>query len=191
MHYPESVELIKQRTAAARVVIFDHTIRRRRPGQLDDSPDRQQPLAQAHLDQTPVSALARVHKHVPSAEMPTLLGKRFQILNLWRPIHHPAHDWPLALCDFRSFDPQDLLLVSLVYPDRAGETYGVKYNPAQRWVHFSGLEPEDAILIKCYDSLQDGSTALYGPHTAFCDPRTPVDAPLRESIELRALVFYS
>jgi hypothetical protein len=41
-----------------------------------------------------------------------------------------------------------------------------------------------------FDSVQDGSVAVLTPHTAFEDPSTPKDAPLRESIELRALVFY-
>jgi hypothetical protein len=41
-----------------------------------------------------------------------------------------------------------------------------------------------------YDSVQDGSVALFAPHSAFADPATPPDAPLRESIELRALIFY-
>lgn len=35
----------------------------------------------------------------------------------------------------------------------------------------------------------DGKTAVLTPHTAFVDPTTPKDAPLRESIELRALVL--
>ena len=39
-------------------------------------------------------------------------------------------------------------------------------------------------------SIQDGSVAILTPHTAFVDPTTPPDAPLRESIELRTLVFY-
>ena len=34
------------------------------------------------------------------------------------------------------------------------------------------------------------SVALFTPHTAFSDPKTPEGAPLRESIELRFLVFY-
>ncbi len=41
-----------------------------------------------------------------------------------------------------------------------------------------------------FDSVQDGSVAILTPHTSFNDPTTPADAPLRESIELRALVFY-
>ena len=41
-----------------------------------------------------------------------------------------------------------------------------------------------------FDSIQDGSVAICTPHTAFSDPTTPEGTPLRQSIELRALVFY-
>jgi len=44
--------------------------------------------------------------------------------------------------------------------------------------------------IYSFDSVQDGSVAILTPHTGFEDPATPPDARLRESIELRALVFY-
>ncbi|KAK7050432.1 hypothetical protein R3P38DRAFT_2503904 [Favolaschia claudopus] len=190
-YYPESVELIKKLTGASRVVIFDHTIRRRRPDQVDDAPDRRQPVPQTHVDQTNKAAVARVHRHLPASDVPTLLNHRFQILNLWRPISHPAIDWPLSLCDFRTVDPKtDVFPVALRYPDREGETAGVVFNANQKWTYFTGVTPEEVILIKCFDSLQDGSVSLYTPHTAFADPATPEGAPLRESIELRALVFY-
>jgi hypothetical protein len=51
------------------------------------------------------------------------------------------------------------------------------------------MMPEEALLLKCYDSATDGRTR-FGPHTAFIDPTTPRDAAARESIELRALVFH-
>ncbi|KAJ6551661.1 hypothetical protein B0H19DRAFT_1158498 [Mycena capillaripes] len=190
-YYPESIELIKRLTGASRVVLFDHTIRRRRPGEKDDGPDRRQPVPQTHIDQTNKSSVDRVHRHLPAEDVPELLKHRFQIINLWRPISHPAVDWPLALCDYRSVDPQnDVLPIALRYPDREGETFGVKYNPNQKWTYFTGVTPDELILIKCYDSLQNGSVAIYTPHTAFSDPATPEGTPLRESIELRALVFY-
>ena len=44
--------------------------------------------------------------------------------------------------------------------------------------------------IISFDSRDDGNTALLTPHTAFEDPTAPADAPFRQSIELRALVFY-
>ncbi|KAH7923058.1 hypothetical protein BV22DRAFT_1106300 [Leucogyrophana mollusca] len=122
---------------------------------------------------------------------PALLKRRFQIVNIWRPIPHAALDWPLALCDFRSIDVgNDLVPVALVYPDREGETYGVRYNPCHEWKYLRGMEPDELVLIKCFDSVQDGSVATLTPHTGFQDPTTPEGAPLRESIELRALVFY-
>jgi len=190
-YYPESIELIKELTGASRVVIFDHTRRLHNPGEVDDSPDRRQPVAQAHVDQTTASSIARVHRHLPPADAPALLRRRFQIINLWRPIGNPAIDWPLALCDYRSVNPkQDTFPVALVYPDREGETMGVSYNPKHEWKYKYGMTPDDIVLIKCFDSLQDGSVALFTPHTGFEDPTTPKDAPLRESIELRALVFY-
>lgn len=190
-YYPESIELIKELTGASRAVIFDHTIRRRRPGETEDTPQKRQPVAQVHVDQTTASSIARVHRHLPPADAPSLLKRRFQIINLWRPISHAALDWPLALCDYRSLDgKKDLHPLALIYPDREGETFAVSHNPEHKWKYLRGMEPDDIVLIKCFDSVQDGTMAIYAPHTGFEDPTTPADAPLRESIELRALVFY-
>ncbi|KAG2096739.1 uncharacterized protein F5147DRAFT_839923 [Suillus discolor] len=170
-YYPESIDLIKRVTGASSIVIFDHTIRRRRPGEVDDSPQKRQPVPLVHGDQTTAS-IARVHRHLPPTEAPSLLRRRFQIINIWRPISHVAIDWPLALCDFRSLDfEKDLEPVTLIYPDREGDD-------PRRGFSFDS------------DSLQDGSVATVTPHSGFQDPNTPEGAPLRESIELRALVFY-
>jgi hypothetical protein len=190
-YYPECVDIIKKITGASSAVIFDHTIRRRRPDEVDDGPDKRQPVSQAHVDQTTASSIARVHRHLPPDEAPALLKRRFQIINLWRPISHAALDWPLTLCDFRSVDMEkDLVPVKLVFADREGETFGVKYNAEQKWKYMRGMEPDQYVLIKCFDSVQDGSVAILTPHTGFQDPNSPEGAPLRESIEIRALVFY-
>ncbi|PFH47203.1 hypothetical protein AMATHDRAFT_77307 [Amanita thiersii Skay4041] len=190
-YYPESAELIKELTGASRVVFFDHTIRRQRPGQLKDDPQNRKPVLQAHVDQTKGSSIARVHRHLPAAEAPELLKRRFQIINLWRPIEHPALEWPLALCDFRSVNPdEDVFASALVYPDRQGETFAVSHNPNHKWKYLRGMTPDDFVLIKCFDSVQDGNMAVFAPHTAFQDPTTPEGVPHRQSIELRALVFY-
>ncbi|KAF4609918.1 hypothetical protein D9613_010245 [Agrocybe pediades] len=189
-YYPESVELIKKLTGASRVEIFDHTVRRRNPEQVD-APGNRQPAPQAHVDQSAAAAVARVHRHLPESEAPELLKKRFQIINLWRPISHPAWDWPLALCDYRSVNPEnDTVPVALLFPHRKGETLGVKYSPNQKWKYLYGMTSDEIVLIKCADSIQDGSVAVFTPHTAFEDPATPKGSPFRQSIELRALVFY-
>src|SRR5262249_15674616 len=48
----------------------------------------------------------------------------------------------------------------------------------------------EALLLKCYDSKDDGQ-ARFTAHTAFDDPTSPPDAAPRESIEVRALVFFA
>ena len=71
------------------------------------------------------------------------------------------------------------------YPDRTGETAGVRYDEGQRWWYFSGMSEGEGLLLCCFDSERGGRV----PHSAFVDPRTPVGARGRESIEVRALVF--
>jgi hypothetical protein len=79
-----------------------------------------------------------------------LLQRRFQIINIWRPISHPAYDWPLTLCDYRSVNPEeDVFAVPIELPnDRKGELLAVKYNKNQKWNYFYGLTPDEGILIK-------------------------------------------
>ena len=47
----------------------------------------------------------------------------------------------------------------------------------------------EVILLKCYDSKEDGR-ARFTAHSAFEDPTSAPDAAPRESIEVRALVFW-
>lgn len=127
---------------------MDVAIRRRNPDQFDDAPNKRQPVSNAHVDQTPKSARDRVYRHV-AEKADELVKHRFQIINLWRAIENPAVDWPLALCDFRSVQAEkDVVPVTLIYPERTGETYGVRFNPEHKWKYFHGATPEEAILIK-------------------------------------------
>jgi len=191
-YYPEQIALLKELTGASRVVIFDHTIRRTQPGVKKDTPTNRHPVSNVHVDQTSTSARARVERHLPASDAPKLLEKRFQIINIWRPIRNPAFDWPLALCDYASVDgARDLVKTDLVYTTREpGEISSVKWDEGHKWKYVKGMTPDEGFLIKCYDSVEDGSVAVFTPHTAFVDPSAPEDAKLRESIELRALVFY-
>ncbi|KAF5389928.1 hypothetical protein D9757_003640 [Collybiopsis confluens] len=187
-YYPESEEIIKGITGASRVVFFDHTVRRRVPGQTD-MVGKRQPVQEVHIDQTAPSATARLQLHLPT-EAPELLKHRFQIINLWRPISRPALDMPLTLCDYRTVNENNLVAVTRISPGRKGQTYRVKYTSEHRWKYLRGMTPEEFVLIKCYDSTPDQNVAIFTPHTAFKDPSTPEDTPARESIELRAFVFY-
>lgn len=77
----------------------------------------------------------------------------------------------------------------LIYRDKVGETYRSTYNPNHRWFYFPRLERNEVILLKCYDSERDGR-ARFTAHTAFEDPSSAPGAAPRESVEVRALVFW-
>ena len=121
-------------------------------------------------------------------EAPELLKRRFGIVNVWRPIRGPVQDSPLALCDAQTFTDEDLIASDLVYRHVRGETSSVEYKPGHRWYYFSDMQPDEALLIRVHDSADDGRARL-SFHTSFDNPLA-TDAPPRESIEVRALVFF-
>lgn len=187
VYYPETAEQLKRATGADRVFIFDHTLRRRIPGFEDGRNGPRQPALRVHIDHTAKSGPQRVRDLLP-AEAEALLKGRVQVINFWRPIHHPVYDAPLAVCDAKTVAAADLVPSDLVYQHRVGETYSVTYNPTHRWFYLSEMAPDEALLIKCCDSATD--RARFTPHSAFLHPAAPADAPPRESIEIRALVFH-
>jgi hypothetical protein len=190
VYYPEAERLVAEATGANRVMVFDHTIRRRVAGGIDRSAGTpRQPVTSVHNDYTVKSGPQRV-RDLMGEEAEELLRHRFEIVNVWRPIRGPLRDAPLAVCDATSVASADFVPSDLVYRDRIGETYRVRYNPAHRWFYVPEMRSDEAVLIKCYDSAEDG-TARFTAHSAFEDPTAPADVLPRESIELRTLVFHN
>lgn len=219
-YYADVEALLKEKLPGKvkKVVIFDHTIRRR----IKDAP--RQPVQQVHVDQTPGAAEARVRRHLPADEAEELLKHRFSLINVWRPIENTASDFPLAVIDWKTTSPEDFIAVDLLYPKREageddddrgkekyadsslqnstegyevkGETFGVAPADKHQFWYMKDMTPDEVMLLKCYDSFGEGMVygkkgmAVRTPHTAFEDPLTPKDAPGRQSIEVRCLVFY-
>lgn len=187
-YYPEMERLVRRATGASNVLVFDHNVR------LGDEAGRAQrglraPVLSVHNDYTAKSGPQRVRDLLPNDEAEARLAKRFAIVNVWRPLVGPVESMPLALADARSIAPRDLITRDLVYPDRVGEVYDAAYNPDHRWFYFPWMENEEAILIKGYDSEQDGR-ARFTLHTAFDDPASPENPAPRQSIEVRTLAFF-
>jgi hypothetical protein len=190
VYYPEAERFLLEHTGASRVFIFDHLQRRRVPGTRDRSRGGpRQPATRVHVDHTARSGPQRV-RDLMGDEAEELLRGRVQVINLWRPIlNEPLRDAPLAVCDSRTVDTDDLVPSDLVYRERVGETYSVKYNPAHSWYYVPEMRRDEGLLLKIADTRTD-IPARFMPHTSFTDPTTPPDAPMRESIELRTLVFH-
>lgn len=106
------------------------------------------------------------------------------------------------MCDWRTLDENDLVTIPVFFPPKDSgmryaeltegdrfELFYLRYNPNQEWYYRRGMEPGECLLIKCFDTINDGKTARKVPHSAFVDP-TNTDNTVRESIEIRSLVFY-
>jgi hypothetical protein len=187
VYYPECERVMKEATGAARVVAFDHIVRNAAMAALEGSCIKI-PAKRVHNDYIAWSSPKRVHD-LMGDEAEELLKHRFAIINLWRPISGPVLESPLTLCDAQSLAKEDLVASDLRYPDRTGETYAITYNPNQRYYYFPKMQPDEPVLIRCFDSALTGA-ARFSRHTGFDDPETPPDAPPRESIEVRTLVFF-
>jgi hypothetical protein len=190
LYYGESADLVASATGAGMVIVFDHNIRNaERAGRGE--PGLRGPVERAHNDFTVRSGRDRARRELEARGLDAdlLLRRRFSLVNLWRPIGHPVEKWPLALGDARSIRLDDLITSDLVYRDRVGEIYALRYNPDQHWFYFPYLRPEEALLIKVYDSAENGP-ARFSAHSAFADPTSRADAPERESIEVRMLVIH-
>ena len=186
LYYPECARVIMQYTGAKRVHVFDHIVRN--AARMRKGSSVKGYAGRVHNDYTAWSAPQRV-RDLMGSEAEELLRHRYAEINLWRPIRGPLLRSPLALCDATTLSEENLVGSDLRYPDRTGETYAVTYNPQQRWYYFPKMQPDEAILIRCFDSARSGA-ARFSAHGAFDDPNTPQDAPPRESIETRALVFF-
>lgn len=188
-YYAEVERLLGEATGAQRVIAFDHNVRNADRAAGGEAGIRG-PVPRTHNDFTARSGPERAAAELAARGIDPLAleGRRHAIVNLWRPIGRRVEKWPLALADARTLAPGDWVESDLIYEDRVGETYALGFSPGQAWYYFPLLRPDEAILIKGYDSAED--VTRFTPHSAFEDPASRPDAPERESIEVRALVIY-
>ena len=145
-YYPEIESLVMRHTGAVRVVAFDHNLRSRiLAGQ--DQYAAQMPVLFAHNDYTEDSGPQRVRDLLPD-EADSLLGRRFAVINVWRPTRRPVREAPLAVCDAQTMGPDDLVAMDLIYPDRVGEVQSLRYDDGHRWLYFPEMKASEVMLLK-------------------------------------------
>ncbi len=190
-YYRETEALLRRVTGAARVVIFDATRRSDAAGGAANRDGQRGPAGRVHVDYTARSGPKRLADLVGADEARRLAAKglRAAQINVWRPIRGPVQRSPLALADASTVRPEQLVATDQIFPDRVGEIYHLRHDPAQRWYHAPLMTADEVLLIKGWDSLEDGR-ARFTPHSAFELPDTTAATPARESIELRAYAIF-
>jgi hypothetical protein len=189
LYYPEIERLVETQTGAARVLVFDHTLRTGdETAQAEKS--LREPVKVVHNDYTEWSGPQRVRDLLPSEDAERLLADRVAVVQVWRPIRGPVLSSPLAICDAQSVRAEDLIPAERHHKNRVGEIYQLAFNAEHRWYWFPQMQRNEALVFKCYDS-EKGGRARFTAHGSFDDPATPANAPERESIEVRTLAFWA
>ncbi len=188
VYFAELEQLVKDVTGASSVVVFDHTVRGS-AASIRSGTAIHEPVSRVHNDYTAESALRRVRDVVPAEDAERFLRHRIVEVNVWRPIRGPLQTMPLGVLDATSLRPGDLVACDLIYPDRVGEIYYVAHRPQHEWYYFADMRRDEALLLKCFDT--NASVTRFGAHAAFQHPKTPANAPPRESIEARTFAFFA
>ncbi len=184
----ELTELVLSVVDGVEALVFDHTLR-------SDSREiraqriTREPAAVVHNDYTDASAARRLRDLLPAKEAQRRLQHRFCIINVWRSIRGPVLTSPLTCCDAATIEATDLVASERRARERTGELELVSWNPAHRWYYYPEMQRAEVLLIKTFDSAKNG-IARRSIHTAFSNPLVAQDAPARESIESRLLVFF-
>jgi len=128
-------------------------------------------------------------QHYTEDEADAKMSRRFMSINLAKPMETVRQN-PFVLCAWPSFADQPYINNYRVYDDRVGETTRFTYRPDHEWYWFPEQKPTEVSMLKCYDSVTDGSVSRWSFHTACIDPTAPDDAPCRRNVVVRSYVFF-
>ncbi|MAD07148.1 MAG: hypothetical protein CMP86_07040 [Gammaproteobacteria bacterium] len=117
------------------------------------------------------------------------MSRRFMSINLAKPMETVEQN-PFVLCAWPSFSDQPYINNYRVYDDRVGETTRFTYRPEHEWYWLPQQAPHEVSMLKCYDSVTDGSVSRWSFHSACVDPTAPEDARCRKNVVVRSFVFF-
>ena len=128
-------------------------------------------------------------QHYTEAQAEARMSRRFMSINLAKPMETVQQN-PFVLCAWPSFSDQPYITNYRVYDDRVGETTRFTYRPEHQWYWVPQQTPSEVSMLKCYDSITDGSVSRWSFHSACIDPTAPEGAPCRKNVVVRSFVFF-
>ena len=123
-------------------------------------------------------------------------GRHCMMLNLWRSIdlENPIQVMPLAVLDMTSLTFDDMVAADAWGGAQANQQHLVSYrlahNDDHRWYYYPRMQPDEMLIFKQYDTMQEDPCLRQVYHGAIPDPETTEDSPLRHTIEVRVLALF-
>lgn len=208
VHHPEITKMVIDDLSCDAVIFYPSVVRG--PSAAASGSDDSDSINVVHSDYTErYQAMLRTPGHpyisilkpsmnaakITSADLAN--ASRVVTFTLWRNIGDPAPDRPLALCDTRTVERDELR--SQLVEEYGGvpaqfESFLVSApsDPKQhKWFTYPEMTADELVVFRAYDSdLANQGKRFWTPHTSFLDPNVGDDAPARESVELRALGLF-
>ena len=194
VYFAEIRELIRAVTGARAVAIaatpfVRFSERSAQSGRLKNS----RPARFAHIDYGDERGRALAEQTFATLDDRNWQFRRFAHYNVWRVLTPPPQDIPLAVCDARSLQREDLIPAIAVFdfagvPERTAASYVLRFNPAHRWHYFRDMTPDEALIFVTNEG--DPLRPHHIAHTAFDDPTCAANAAPRSSIEIRAVAYF-
>ncbi|KAK6436154.1 hypothetical protein LTR95_007649 [Oleoguttula sp. CCFEE 5521] len=226
VYYPEIEKIMKDKTSATHVHVISHMCRRHTTADSKEDPaekkdtdfvTKNNPARFVHADQSYRGAEQILYLNMDEGEANKRTKSRWGTINAWQPFDKPVKRDPLAFCDFRTVDENDMrTVVANLPPPGAGE-YGnvsknfahkgkweyslnedqapryevtnMAHNPNQQWYYAADQTPDEAWLFKIFDSKKDGR-ARCAVHSSFPLQHQPDQGEARTSVEVRCFVFW-
>lgn len=171
--------MLVRQIGAEDVIIFDHTLR------VDDPEAARRPARNVHTDYSPEGARARLTSLVGADQAARWAESHFGFVNVWRPVGSVVQTSPLGFVRPSSIQPDDWVILDLIYPDRVGQIMGLVANPQHDWVMLSAMRPDEVAIFNIFDSGGLPPVA----HSAI-ELNETVPHVTRTSLESRTLVRY-
>ncbi|MFM7344457.1 MAG: CmcJ/NvfI family oxidoreductase, partial [Tagaea sp.] len=143
-YFPEVEEIVRVVLNAQDAVAFSYAMVSSRP-EVSSLPSAQGPAYMAHNDYT---------RDIVPTRLPEILGAerarhwacgRVVQVNVWRPIKASVEEAPLALCDGRTVDWNDLIPAEFRHRDRTSELGFLRFDPRQEWWYWPRIDPSEVL----------------------------------------------
>ena len=194
IYFEEISNLLKKRLGASRVYICHHAFRSRNAVLADEqcNDSYRNPVFYPHVDADAATAETWVDDCLGEEESKEVRKKRFQMINVWRPLGtNPITHKPLTICDYSSIDiKNDIQPLTIRRTDHVAtaRTISPSAQNAHKWYYLSAMRPDEMFVFKNFDSKPD--VAQFAVHTAFNNDHAPSSNLEEKSVELRCLAFF-
>lgn len=189
MYFKECAQLVKRCVNARKAVAYHYRHREQKSDPDDIQGFSSKPVLQFHIDNDSTTAERNLRNTLGDAEAESWLGRRWGIINIWRPLGDVVRQYPLALLDSREYDVEKAAVEIRTTSNYKSHFLGLKELPEYKFYYVSNMAPDEALLFVDYDSGSQSRVSGLG-HGAMFDHNSSSDVPLRRSIEVRVLVLY-